>query len=149
MVSIVSVWKYDQYYMDAICIEIYIYFMWVNPWCVNFIHTLLSTCDEPLDISEQYSIQAFILHLKGIIKLKIMLFAQKKRHAKNTWHCMYLLFPKLFDFSCNIFFYSSEVRCSRVSDFGIEKIQQYVVMCCVAIFLIQLTLCDHDWVYTT
>lgn len=104
MVSIVSVSEYDHYYMDAICIEIYIYFVWVNPWCINFIHTLLSTCDEPLDISEQCSSQAFILHLEGIIKLKIMLFAQKKRHAKNTWHCMYFLFPKQFDFSCNTFF---------------------------------------------
>lgn len=82
MVSIVSVWEYDQYYMDAICIEIYIYFVWVNPWCVNFIHTTLSTCDEPLDISEQCSIRAFILHLEGIIKLKIMLFAQKKDTLK-------------------------------------------------------------------
>lgn len=86
-VSIVIVWEYDHYCMDIISIEIYIYFVWVNPWCVNFTHTLLSTCDEPLDISEQCSIQAFILHLEGIIKLKILLFAQKK-HAINTWHCM-------------------------------------------------------------
>lgn len=51
-----------------------------------------------------------------------------------------LALPQTVWFFLQHFFYSSEVRCSRVSDFGIEKIQQYIVMCCVAIFLIQLTL---------